>query len=68
MGAVWSAAASQDVKDKPVASELCGEKLVLWRGADGAVHCINDVCPHRGAPLSLGKFAFKLLCCEIGVQ
>jgi phenylpropionate dioxygenase-like ring-hydroxylating dioxygenase large terminal subunit len=32
-----------------------GEKLVLWRAADGAIGCLQDQCPHRGAALSAGK-------------
>lgn len=32
-----------------------GEKLVLWRDAQGQVTCMADVCPHRGAALSAGK-------------
>jgi vanillate O-demethylase monooxygenase subunit len=31
------------------------ESIVLWRGQDGAVHAIEDRCPHRWAPLSIGK-------------
>ena len=29
--------------------------LVIWRRADGAVVVMQDVCPHRLAPLSLGR-------------
>ena len=42
---------SENIKEKPVGVEILGEKVVLFRGADGKVHCLNDVCPHRGAPL-----------------
>ncbi len=31
-----------------------GEALVLWRGRDGAVRVLSDVCVHRGTALSLG--------------
>ena len=30
-------------------------ELVVWRGADGQVRCLEDRCPHRGARLSLGE-------------
>lgn len=51
----YAAAVSEKVKEgKAHGLELCGEKLVLFRGKDGKVHCLNDVCPHRGAPLSQG--------------
>ncbi|ABS60410.1 aromatic ring-hydroxylating oxygenase subunit alpha [Fervidobacterium nodosum] len=32
-----------------------GEKLALWRDEAGKVHCISDVCCHRGASISHGK-------------
>lgn len=37
--------------------EILGEKVVLFRDSNGAIHCINDVCPHRGAPLHQGWVA-----------
>ena len=40
---------------RPYAAKVLGQKLVLWRDADGNIQCINDHCPHRGAPLSLGE-------------
>lgn len=42
-------------KDVPYGTQLLGEKIVLWRGDDGMIKCIEDFCPHRGAPLSYGK-------------
>ena len=41
--------------DKLVALRRLGEDLVLWRGSDGKPHLFADYCPHRGAPLSLGR-------------
>jgi len=32
-----------------------GEKLAMWRDEKGDVHCISDICCHRGASLSHGK-------------
>jgi phenylpropionate dioxygenase-like ring-hydroxylating dioxygenase large terminal subunit len=32
-----------------------GEKLAIWRDKDGKVHCISDICCHRGASISHGK-------------
>ena len=34
--------------------QMLGEKLVLYRDKQGKVHCLSDVCPHRGAPLHKG--------------
>ena len=45
---------SHFVKKKPVSLRRCGYKLVLWRDLQGTVHALEDHCPHRGAPLSLG--------------
>ena len=38
----------------PLAVQLLGEALVLWRDAAGAVMAWADRCPHRGARLSMG--------------
>jgi phenylpropionate dioxygenase-like ring-hydroxylating dioxygenase large terminal subunit len=37
--------------------ELLGEPVLLGRAPDGAVFALRDVCPHRAAPLSAGRFA-----------
>jgi phenylpropionate dioxygenase-like ring-hydroxylating dioxygenase large terminal subunit len=51
----WHAAArSADVTDdKPFAATLLGEQLVLFRSG-GRVRVLQDLCIHRGTPLSLG--------------
>ena len=36
------------------AVEWAGEPIVLFRTADGAVHALEDRCPHRQYPLSRG--------------
>jgi len=33
---------------------ICGERVVLFRAEGGAASALEDFCPHRGAPLSLG--------------
>ncbi|WP_085316558.1 aromatic ring-hydroxylating oxygenase subunit alpha [Derxia lacustris] len=38
-----------------LATRLLGRDVVVWRGADGAVHATEDRCPHRGTRLSIGK-------------
>ncbi len=45
---------SWQVGNAPVGITRLGEQLVLWRDAKGAVHALEDRCPHRGARLSLG--------------
>lgn len=34
---------------------IADEPILFWRGEDGAVRAIHDRCPHRYAPLSLGR-------------
>jgi vanillate O-demethylase monooxygenase subunit len=40
---------------QPVHADLLGEPLVLWRGRDGGVRAMSDLCVHRGTALSLGS-------------
>jgi len=44
---------------KPVKVTLLGEELCLFRGANGHVTAIQDVCPHRGARLSEGRCHYR---------
>ncbi|KAK9837299.1 hypothetical protein WJX81_004912 [Elliptochloris bilobata] len=53
----YAAGISEKVGTKPLGVEVLGQKLVLFRGRDGVVHCLHDICPHRGAPLHLGWVA-----------
>lgn len=42
---------------------ICGEPLVLFRAGEGEVAALEDFCPHRGAPLSLGTVKDGLIVC-----
>ena len=44
---------------KPVKVSLLGAEICLFRGANGAVAAIQDVCPHRGARLSEGDCHYR---------
>jgi phenylpropionate dioxygenase-like ring-hydroxylating dioxygenase large terminal subunit len=46
---------SSDVADRPVGMKRLGCNLVLWRDGVGTINVVEDYCPHRGAPLSLGR-------------
>lgn len=60
---------SRFVKDSPVSLRRLGYKIVLWRDAAGQVHALEDRCPHRGAPLSLGvNLGDRIACAYHGVQ
>ncbi|MFF5988388.1 Rieske 2Fe-2S domain-containing protein [Prauserella flavalba] len=39
----------------PVRVRLFGEDFIAFRGTDGAVGFLAEVCPHRGASLALGR-------------
>lgn len=41
--------------NRPVGVTRLGQKMVLWRDSSGTVHCMADLCPHRGVALSIGK-------------
>jgi phenylpropionate dioxygenase-like ring-hydroxylating dioxygenase large terminal subunit len=51
----WS---NQVIERRPYPVEVCGRKLILQRRLDGGVAALEDRCPHRGVPLSLGKQEF----------
>jgi len=62
-------ARSEDLETKPKAIKCLGEDLVLWRDSNGKPHLFHDVCPHRGARLSLGQTHGSILQCWYhGVQ
>jgi phenylpropionate dioxygenase-like ring-hydroxylating dioxygenase large terminal subunit len=50
-------------RGKPVGVTRLGERLVFWRTASGDPVCLRDVCPHRGAALSLGQLDHDTLAC-----
>lgn len=61
----WYAAGwGKDIVDKPIARTILGEPVVLFRQEDGAVvRALYDACPHRFAPLSLGRLTGDGLAC-----
>ena len=50
----YVACTPDDFQDKPLGRKICGESMVFYRGAQGQAVALEDFCPHRGAPLSLG--------------
>jgi phenylpropionate dioxygenase-like ring-hydroxylating dioxygenase large terminal subunit len=55
---IWYfAALSSDLRPgKLVRYEILGEPVMLGRSPKGAVFALRDICPHRAAPLSAGRF------------
>ena len=55
--------------DKPLGRTICNEQMAFFKGPDGKVAAVEDFCPHRGAPLSLGKVCDgKLVCGYHGLE
>lgn len=60
----WPVALATDVQTEPVAVQLLGVPLVLWRNPDsGSCVAMSDRCPHRGAKLSMGRVQAQGLQC-----
>ncbi|HEU0067596.1 MAG TPA: Rieske 2Fe-2S domain-containing protein, partial [Sphingomonas sp.] len=60
----WYVACSPDeIEGKPLGRQICGERIAFFRGPDGVAAAVEDFCPHRGAPLSLGFVRDGALVC-----
>ena len=60
----WCIGPSSMVADKPVSLMRLGTALVAWRDGAGRVNLVDDYCPHRGAPLSMGRLSEGRLSCR----
>lgn len=59
----WYVACTPDeYQEKPLGRTICGENIVFYQ-SDIGVAAVEDFCPHRGAPLSLGYVEDGLLVC-----
>lgn len=51
----WALARSEEVTSaKPISVDIGNQPVVLWRDHQGVPRALEDRCPHRRAPLSLG--------------
>ncbi|MEO8856027.1 MAG: aromatic ring-hydroxylating dioxygenase subunit alpha [Burkholderiaceae bacterium] len=65
----YVACTPSEIDDKPLGRAVCNEQMVLYRGPEGVVAALEDFCPHRGAPLSLGSvIEGKLVCGYHGLE
>lgn len=65
----YVAATSEELTDKPLGRKICNEPMVFFRNENEQVAALEDFCPHRGAPLSLGRIcAGKLVCGYHGLE
>lgn len=51
----YVAALSTDIEQRPFAVKMLNQALVLFRKLDGSVVALEDSCPHRRLPLSMGR-------------
>jgi phenylpropionate dioxygenase-like ring-hydroxylating dioxygenase large terminal subunit len=52
----YIACSSQSLpKGKANSVEICGQKIVVFRGEDGAARSLDAYCPHLGTDLGIGK-------------
>ena len=54
---------SGDFRDEPKSRTMLGQHIVLFRGGTGVLAALEDECPHRRLPLSLGKIVGENLQC-----
>ena len=59
----YVACMSGELADGPLGRTLLDEKLVIFRGEDGAAGVLQDRCPHRFVRLSSGKVAGNAIEC-----
>jgi vanillate O-demethylase monooxygenase subunit len=60
----WYVACTPDeFAAKPLGRQVCGQRMVFFRGPGDQVAALEDWCPHRGAPLSLGRVVEGRLVC-----
>src|SRR4051794_19353137 len=51
----YIAGQSGELRSRPIARTLLGERVVLFRQADGTPAALQDRCAHRNAALSEGR-------------
>lgn len=59
----YTAAWSEDIDSQLVPLTIAGEHIVLFRTADGQITALSDTCPHRFAPMHMGKLVDGTIQC-----
>lgn len=52
----YVAALASEISAEPLARQICGEPILIVRKQDGTCVAAGNRCPHRFAPLNMGKF------------
>ncbi|WP_068083933.1 aromatic ring-hydroxylating oxygenase subunit alpha [Novosphingobium rosa] len=63
VNAWYVACTAEEIAEKPLGRKICDERMVFYRKTSGDAVALEDFCPHRGAPLSLGFVRDDLLVC-----
>ena len=59
----YIAAEPQEVTERPLARTILGKPLAIFKTQSGRIVALDDRCPHRFAPLSLGRVIGENLRC-----
>jgi phenylpropionate dioxygenase-like ring-hydroxylating dioxygenase large terminal subunit len=59
----YPVALARDLAERAVSTTLLDEPLIVYRAEDGSVVVANELCPHRGVPLSLGQYRNGTVIC-----
>ena len=63
MNTWYVACTSADLGHKPLGRTICNQRMVFFRNAEQQAVAVEDFCPHRGSPLSLGRLQDGKLGC-----
>lgn len=51
------------LQGKAKSLDICGQKIVVFRGSDGKVRALDAYCPHMGTDLGIGRVDGNLIRC-----
>ncbi len=51
----YAAGIADEIGDQPTRVRMLGADFVLFRDETGKIHCLSDICVHRGASLAIGQ-------------
>lgn len=54
---------SKDITDQPFSRKVLGESIVIYRAANDRIGALENRCPHRHLPLSMGRIDGDFIQC-----